>query len=393
MHSLKTEYLLDPEVVYLNHGSFGACPRPVFETYQHWQYELERNPVAFIQTRLHAEIEKARCKLADFLGTSCDDVVYFTNPTTAFNMVARSLDLNPGDEILTTCYEYPAMERTWEYIAQRSGARVVHQPTPLPLATADEFVEAFWSGVTPKTRIIFISHISALIAMIFPVREICQRARQAGILTLIDGAHAPGQIPLNLVELDPDFYIGACHKWLSAPKGSGFAYARPGLHTRLEPVVISFGWATAKHSDVARAPDGRSWLVYLNEGQGTRDPSAFLSVPAAIDFQEAHDWEQQRVRCHELASRTRRRINELTGLPALCPDSPEFFSQMVSVSLPQEIVPGLRERMQERRIVAPVMIQNDQGFIRLSFQAYNDEGDADCLVETINQVLGMTEVR
>ncbi len=393
MHSLKAEYLLDPEVVFLNHGSFGACPRPVFETYQRWQYELERNPVAFIQTRLPVEIEKARCKLASFLGTSCEDVVYFTNPTTAFNMVVRSLDLNPGDEILTTCYEYPAMERTWEYIAHRSGAHLVHQPTPLPLATTEEFIDAFWSGVTPKTRIIFISHIAALIAMIFPVREICQRARQAGILTIIDGAHAPGQIPLNLAELDPDFYIGACHKWLSAPKGSGFAYARPGLHTRLEPVVISFGWATAKNSDVARAPDGRSWLVYLNEGQGTRDPSAFLTVPAAIDFQEAHDWEQQRARCHDLASRTRQRINELTGLPALCPDSPAFFSQMASVSLPKEIMPRLGERMQERKIVAPVITQNDQLFLRFSFQAYNDENDANCLVETVSEVLELAYVR
>ena len=393
MHSLKNEYLLDPEVVFLNHGSFGACPRLVFEAYQRWQYELERNPVAFIQTRLLVEIEKARCKLAAFLGISCEDVVYFTNPTTAFNMVARSLELNPGDEILTTCYEYPAMERTWEYIAHKSGAHVVHQPIPLPLTTADEFVEAFWSGVTPKTRIIFISHISAFIAVIFPVREICQRARQAGITTIIDGAHAPGQIRLNLADIDPDFYIGACHKWLSAPKGSGFVYARPDLHTRLEPLVISFGWATAKNSEVARAPDGRSWLVYLNEGQGTRDPSAFLSVPAAIEFQEAHDWEQQRSRCHNLASLTRRRINELTGLPALCPDSLAFFSQMVTVRLPKEIMPGLREQMQERKIVAPVITQDDQVYVRLSFQAYNDEGDADCLVDTISQALDMLRVK
>lgn len=393
MHSLKSEYLLDPDVVYLNHGSFGACPRPVFETYQRWQLELERNPVAFISARLPVEIDKARSKLAAFLGTPSEDVVYFTNPTTAFNMVARSLDLEPGDEILTTCYEYPAMERTWEYITHKSGACLVHQPTPLPISTTEEFVEAFWSGVTPKTRVIFLSHIAAFIALILPIQEICRRARQAGILTIIDGAHAPGQIPLNLASIDPDFYIGACHKWLSAPKGSGFLYARHDLHTWLEPLVISHGWSTAKNSDAIQAPDGYSWLVHLNQAQGTRDPSAFLSVPAAIDFQEANRWEQQRSRCHNLASLTRQRINQLTGLPALCPDSPLFFSQMTSVSLPQEVMPGLGERMQERKIVAPIITQNDQLFLRFSFQAYNDEADADCLVETVEQVLDRIYVR
>jgi isopenicillin-N epimerase len=387
MHSLKTEYLLEPDVIFLNHGSFGACPRLVFETYQRWQYELERNPVKFFSTRLAAEIQNARCRLAAFLSASCDDVVYFTNPTTAFNMVARSLDLNPGDEILTTCYEYPAMERGWEYIALKSGARLVHQPTPLPLETADEFVEAFWSGVNPKTRLIFLSHIASFIALILPVQEICRRARQAGILTIIDGAHAPGQIPLNLTHIDPDFYIGACHKWLSAPKGSGFLYARHDLHRRLEPLVISHGWLDANCSETPDAPDGRSWLVYFNEAQGTRDPSAFLAVPSAIDFQEAHHWEQQQARCHALASRTRRQINELTGMLGLCPDSSEYFNQMVSVRLPPGIMPALNEKLQERRIVVPVIKVSDQVFIRLSFQAYNDEDDADRLVETVKQVL------
>jgi isopenicillin-N epimerase len=387
MQSLKSEYLLDPQVTFLNHGSFGACPRPVFEIYQKWQRELEWNPVDFIGNRLPGELEKARCKLAAFLGTACEDVVYFTNPTTAFNMVARSLDLSAGDEILTTGYEYPAMMSTWEYITHKTGAKLVRQAIPLPFTTQLDFVETFWAGVTSRTRVIFLSHIAAFIAVILPIQEICQRARQAGILTIIDGAHAPGQIPLNLAEINADFYIGACHKWLSAPKGSGFLYARKDNQNWLEPLVISHGWQSAKFSCEASAPGGLSWLVHFNQSQGTRDPSAFLSVPAAIKFQEEHDWDNQRARCHALASQTRQRINDLTGLSSICPDSILFYNQMASALLPSEIQVPLNEQLKERKIIIPVLNVNDRLLVRFSFQAYNDENDADALVEAIKEAL------
>ncbi len=392
MPSLKSEYLLDPEVVFLNHGSFGACPRPVFEAYQNCQRELERNPVEFIGSRLPVEIEKARCKLATYLGSACEDVVYFTNPTTAFNMVSRSLDLSPGDEVLTTCYEYPAMMSTWEYIIHKSGAKLVRQPTPLPFTTQEDFVEAFWAGVTTKTRVIFLSHIAAFIAVILPIQEICRRARQSGILTIIDGAHAPGQIGLNLPEIEADFYIGACHKWLSAPKGSGFLFARQEKQSWLEPLVISHGWQSAKYSQETSAPGGLSWLVHLNQSQGTRDPSAFLTVPEAIKFQEEHSWNEQQARCHTLASQTRHRINELTGLASICPDSREFFNQMASALLPADILTPLGEQLNLHRIVIPVLNVNDMLLVRFSFQAYNDESDADCLVEAIKEALSRMPV-
>jgi isopenicillin-N epimerase len=387
MQSLKSEYLLDPEVVFLNHGSFGACPRPVFETYQNWQRELEWNPVEFIGSRLPKEIEKARCKLAAYLGSASEDVVYFTNPTTAFNMVSRSLDLSPGDEVLTTSYEYPAMMSTWDYIIHKTGAKLVCQPTPLPFTTAEDFVEAFWAGVTPKTRVIFLSHIAAFIAVILPIQEICRRARQAGILTIIDGAHAPGQIRLNLPEIEVDFYIGACHKWLSAPKGSGFLYARQEKQSWLEPLVISHGWQSAKYTMESSAPGGLSWLVHFNQSQGTRDPSAFLTVPEAIKFQEEHSWDEQQTRCHALASQTRQRINDLTGLTSICPDSRDFFNQMATARLPLEIQTPLGEQLKFRRIVIPVLNVNDMLLVRFSFQAYNDQSDVDCLVEAIAEAL------
>jgi len=173
MHdSLKSEFLLDPNVVFLNHGSFGACPKRVFDDYQRWQLELERQPVEFLGRRITTLLAEARAKLAEYVGAATDEVVYFPNPTTAINMVARSLNLKPGDEILTTEHEYGAMDRTWRFVCNKTGARYIHRPIRLPVTSHEEFVEAFWAGTTERTRAIFISHITSPTALIFPVQEI-----------------------------------------------------------------------------------------------------------------------------------------------------------------------------------------------------------------------------
>ena len=200
----KADFLLDPDIVFLNHGSFGACPRPVFEAYQRWQRELERNPVDFLGARSRDLMAAARADLGALIGAPANDVVYFPNPTTAANMVGRSLRLEPGDEILTTEYEYGAMDRTWRFNCRQGGVKYVARPVPLPMTTPEAFVEEFWAGVTDRTKAIFLSHITSSTALIFPVQAICQRARAAGILTVIDGAHAPSQIPLNMVEVGAD---------------------------------------------------------------------------------------------------------------------------------------------------------------------------------------------
>ncbi len=246
---MRSSFLLDPDIHFLNHGSFGACPRPVFEEYQRWQAELERQPVAFLGRRVNDLLAESRAALAAYLGAAADELVYFPNPTTALNMVTRNLarpdcpaHLRAGDEILTTDHEYGALERTWRYICRQTGARTVQQPIPLPVTTHADFVERFWTGVTERTRVIFLSHITSPTALIFPVAEICRRARAAGILTIVDGAHAPGQVALNLGEVGADIYTGACHKWLCAPKGAAFLYARPDVQPWLEPLVVSWGW-------------------------------------------------------------------------------------------------------------------------------------------------------
>lgn len=208
----KELFLLDPAVAFLNHGSFGATPRAVFEVYQAWQRELERQPVEFLGQRFNDLMRDARRALAAYVHTDANDLVYVPNATTGLNIVARSLRLNPGDEILSTDHEYGAIDRTWRFLCRKSGAIYKNHPVAVPLTTAENFVERFWAGVTPHTRVIFISHITSPTALIFPVQEICRRARDAGIITIIDGAHAIGQIPLDLEQLGADFYSSNLHK-------------------------------------------------------------------------------------------------------------------------------------------------------------------------------------
>jgi isopenicillin-N epimerase len=383
--SLKDLFFLDPSVHFLNHGSFGACPRPVFDEYQRWQREVERQPVEFLARRWPGLMAAARQALADYVGAAADEVVYFPNPTTAVNMVARSLALGPGDEVLATDHEYGACELTWRYLAQKHGFNYVRQLIPLPVTTAADVVEQFWSGVNSRTRLIFISHLTSPTALILPVEEICRRARAAGLLTLIDGAHVPGQLPLDLHALAPDFYTGACHKWLCAPRGSAFLYARRDVQPLLEPLVVSWGWES-------EAP-AASRFVDHHEWQGTRDLAAFLATPAAIRFQSEHGWDEVRSACHALVRQARDRLQALTGLEPVCPDSSEWFVQMAMVRLPlkdtrPEALAVLKARLvDEYRVEVPLIAWNRQALLRISVQGYNTADDVDALVSALEALL------
>ena len=293
MLHLREQFLLDPDITFLNHGSFGATPKPVFDVYQNWQRELERQPVEFLDRRFAERMAASRAVLADYFGTQLDNLVYVTNATVGVNIVARSLELGIGDEVLATNHEYGACDRTWRFLSQKHGFAYINRPISVPLASMEDFIEQFWQSVTPHTKVIFLSHITSPTAIILPVAEVCRRARAQGILTIVDGAHAPGQIPLNLEEVGADFYIGNLHKWLCAPKGAGFLYARPAAQKRLEPLVVSWGYEAEK--------PGPSKFVDHHEWWGTRDIATFLSVPAAIEFHEENDWDKVRTACHELA--------------------------------------------------------------------------------------------
>jgi len=378
LKSLANEFLLDPEIIYLNHGSFGATPRKVFEQYQRFQRELERQPVAFLGREFQPRMARARKSLAKFLHTQPDHLAYVSNATTAINIVARNLPLGPEDEVLATDHEYGAMERTWQFLASNRGFKYIRQPIPVPIPAPSHILDHLWNGVTEKTRVLFLSHITSPTSVIFPIKEICDEAKKRGIMTVIDGAHAPGQIPLNLNDLGADFYAGNLHKWLCAPKGAGFLYAHPDHQPLLAPLVVSWGWKSEK--------PGPSVLIDHHEWQGTRDPAAWLAVPEAIRFQVQHQWDSIRQSCHNLAVEVQDRLVELTGIPPIV--SPDLFAQMVSSELPDIDPETLQQYLLEKcDIEVPVFDWNGMTILRVSIQGYNSPAHVDHLIEALSGFL------
>jgi len=372
---LKSWFLLDPDVHFLNHGSFGATPKPVFEAYQAWQREIERQPVAFIGRRQEGLLDAARARLATFLHANPEDVTFVVNATSGLNVIARSIRLEPGDEVLTTNLEYGALDMTWEYLCQKSGARYVSQEIPVPFTTSEAVIEALWQGVTPKTKAIFLSHITSATATILPVPEICARARAEGILTIIDGAHAPGQIDLDMEAIGADFYSGNCHKWMMTPKGSAFLYARPEHHDWIESLTISWGWGRGGNTFVTR-----------NQQQGTRDVSAFLSVPTAIDFMEQHHWPQVRERAHRMLAELRARVHPRLGTTPFyggsADDDATWYNQLGLITIPTIEDPGaFQARLLETyNIEIPVTTHGENWtFVRVAVQGYVTQADLDAL--------------
>ncbi len=374
-------FLLDNSVIFLNHGSFGATPRPVFEKYQWWQRELERQPVDFLGVRFNDLMREARAALAAYVHADADDLFYVPNATTGLNIIAHSLHFNPGDEVLSTDHEYGALDRTWRFLCRRTSAVYKPQPIPVPVTTAEDFVEQVWAGVTPRTHILFLSHITSPTALIFPVQELCRRAREAGILSIVDGAHTVGQIPLDMEAIGADFYASNAHKWLCAPKGAAFVHVRRAVQDLVEPLVVSWGYEAAT--------PGPSRLIDEQEWTGTRDPSAYLAVPEAIRFAERHHWEDIRRRCHALAQQARERITALFGLPPLSPDSDEWYMQMVTVPLPPCDPVELKARLiGEFAVEVPIVVWQDKPFIRVSIQAYNSQRDVNRLLQALEYIFG-----
>ena len=386
---LRDLFLLNPDVVFLNHGSFGACPRPVFEVYQQWQRELEHQPVEFLGRGFASSMQAAREGLAAYVHAAPEDLVYVPNATTGLNVVARSLQLQPGDEVLTTDHEYGALDRTWRFVCGKRGATYAKHPVPLPIHSAEDVIETIWAGVTPRTRVLFISHITSPTALILPMAELIRRAREAGVLTVVDGAHAPGQIPLDLTALEVDFYAGNCHKWVTAPKGSAFLYARREVQHLLEPLVVSWGWNRGNESaGLLDLGNRTSRFIDEQEWQGTRDIAAYLSVPAAIQFQAEHDWPHVRQKCHELLQEARRHIEKLTDLPPICPDSPEWYAQMAAFPLPTCDGATLQRRLyDEYRVEVPVIQWGGRQFVRVSMQGYNTAEDVTALMRALGDLL------
>jgi len=378
LSALAGEFLLRRDMLLLNHGSFGACPRPVFEAYQRWQREFEHHPGGFVARWLEM-MDQARAALAGYLGTAPDQIGFVTNATMGVNMVAHSLRgwLREGDQILTTDHEYGACDNAWAYVCSKTGARYIRRAIALPVTTPEAWLEAFWAGVTPRTRVVYLSHITSPTALTFPVEMVCRRAREAGILSIVDGAHVPGQRALDLEAVGADFYIGNCHKWLCAPKGSAFLYARREVQHLIEPLIVGHGWQPDRLS-------AKPLQDYV-EQYGTRDLAAFLAVPAAIDFVRAHDWDAVRMRCHALACQVRRMIEAGLGTSSICPESFTWFSQMVAIRLPDSVdLDALGALLRERyRIEMPLIRWGQFKLARLSVQAYTTVDDLRTLIRAL----------
>ena len=380
-----SQFLLDPNITFLNHGSFGACPQPIFNEYQRFQRELESDPVHFIQKKLPVYLKQAKAPLAEFIGCNPKDFFFVPNPTVAINTVMRSLQLQPGDEILATNHEYGAMDRTWHFYCKKSGAKYVRQPITLPVVSKEQIIAEFWKGYTNKTKVVFLNHISSSTALIFPVKEICDKAQELGLITIVDGAHVPGHIDLNLTDLNPDFYTGTLHKWMLAPKGSSFLYVKKEFQDDIDPLVVSWGYESL-------APSESRFLDY-HEYQGTNDHSAFLCTPTVIHFLKENDWKAKSEACKQIVLENYQRFCDLLQTQPIAPITSEFLGQMASIPVKTSKPAELKDLLYDQyKIQIPVMPLNDKVYVRYSINAYNTQEDLEVLYRALEDILKTTDL-
>lgn len=385
MANIKDQFLLNDEITFLNHGSFGACPKPIFDTYQQYQLMLEKEPIQFITKTGVKLLAESKTALANYLNCDADDLIYMTNPSFGINTIVKSLDLKEGDEILTTDQEYGATDRTWKYYCNKVGAKYVQQKINLPLVSIEKFLEDFWSGLTANTKIIFLSQITSPTALIFPVQEICTRAKELGLLVIIDGAHAPAHIDVDLKKLNPDVYLGACHKWMLAPKGSSFLYVKKSFQTNIDPLVISWGY----ESDF---PSHSQFQDY-HQFHGTRDFSAFLTTPACLKFLEENHWSDHTKKSRAMIQQYYPILAKELNSHLICPLEDNFLGQMCSVPISTTNPLGLKSSLyDEYKIEIPVVTFTKQIYLRMSLEPYNSEKDVEILIDAIREIKRKTSL-
>jgi isopenicillin-N epimerase len=383
----RKQMMLDPSVANLNTGSFGPLSRVVFERATELRRQLAAEPMDFYVRRLPPLLWEARERLAGFLHVDPRRLIFTANVSVSINMVAAALRLAAPGEILLSDHEYGAMHWCWERAAQRQGLTL--RTFPLPILTEDPraIVDALLATVSERTRLLFVSHILSPTGLVLPVKDLCTEARKRGILTVIDGAHAPAMLPLNISDLGCDFYGSNCHKWLLAPSGSGFLYFGPGNEDRLQPMQVSWGY----HHEFAKMDErdefGTTPRLRALEFEGTRDPCAWLAIPTAIDLQSGLGWERIRTRCSELTAHARARLTKL-GLSLATPKNPALHGRLIAFRLPNYIDPTiLRDGLCEQRIEAPVIERPEKLMIRVSTHFYNTEEEIDNLASVLPKLL------
>ena len=320
-------WLLDPAVTFLNHGSFGACPRRVLEFQGDLRARLERQPVQFLVRELEPLLDNARAALAQFVGAAADDLVFVPNTTSGVNTVLRSLTFAPGDELLVTNHEYAACRNALNYAAERSGARVVVVNIPFPLRSVDEIIAPVLAAVTPRTRLALLDHVSSPTGLVMPIERLVNELAARGVDTLVDGAHAPGMVPLDVKKIGAAYYTGNCHKWLCSPKGAAFLCVQPSRQKLIRPLVISNG-ASSVRTDRSRFQIEFAWT-------GTGEPSAYLCVPEALRFMASllpGGWPEIMARNRALALAARKILCATLEIEEPCPE--EFIGSLAAVPLP-----------------------------------------------------------
>jgi isopenicillin-N epimerase len=373
-------------VIYLNHGSFGRAPRIVREAQSHWTAELQSNPIDFFTRKLDRLLDHAAEKMAKFVGCKAGDLAFVPNATVGMNVVAANIQLEPGDEVLLNDHEYGAVHRIWRGRCLQTGAKLVIARIPQPLTSKEQIVDAIFSAVTDKTRLIVVSHITSPTALVFPVEEICSRARAAGIRICVDGPHALAMRPLNLEMLGCDYYCVSCHKWLAAGIGSGWLYVRGGLKNHLHPTTVSWG----------RSLSGRGF-TWKDEFHwpGTFDPAAHLSTTAAIEFLTNVGLDHFRSTTHALAAHARDRLISDVDAEPISPDGIEWYGSMVTMRLPWLAVrdagvpinhPFQTALWEQFQIEVPVMQLNGQSHIRVSCHLYTKPEHIDALIVAVKQL-------
>lgn len=377
---MRCNYLLSDEVTYLNHGSFGAVPRVVQEDLRNWQDQMETNPYFFMSQVAPEALGQSIQALGRFIGAEPENIGLVANATQGVNAFANSLPLAPGNEVLATNQEYGATQKAMIYHCQKSGARYVVQEVPLPARDPDEWMEALWEGVNGRTKAIFFSHISAPTALSFPLERICARARAEGILTVCDGAHAPGHIDLDLQSSQVDFYTGNCHKWLSTPRGAAFIYVNPQHHDLMEPLIVGHGW----NPEITGNP-----LQAYFRWQGTIDPCAFLTLPKAIGYLQNIEWPSVRRDLHELAVPFRLQLADLAGIEPICTDEAGWWTLMFTTRLPAGTAERLGQSLWAKyKIIVILNSGPEYDLLRVSVKEYNCAEDLQKLLEALKTELG-----
>jgi isopenicillin-N epimerase len=384
---------LDPQILFLNHGSFGACPKSVLAAQTRLRDRLERNPIGFLVRELPALQDEARTTLEDFVGAPAGDLAFVPNATTGVNTVLHAFPLRAGDEVVTTDHEYNACRNALDHAAARASARVVVAHVPFPVVSPDAVVAAILDRVTPRTRLALLDHVTSPTAIILPVERLVPELESRGIAALIDGAHPPGMLPLSLEALGASFYTGNCHKWICSPKGAGFLYARPDRQRELRPLVISHG-ANSPRTDRSRFQLEFEWT-------GTHDPTAWLCVPEAIrelGSLLSGGWEELRAHNHALACEGRRILCEMLEIQSPCPEA--MLGSMATLPLaigdpnvpdpsPPAEDPLEIELFTRHQIVVPVMRwpHPPLRLLRISAQLYNHADEYRELGEALRALL------